>query len=106
MFFAETVFVSGEWTTRIGLPVAAVIATVGANVARRLDHAVVTRGAVLGAAALTGIGGVLLARDAWPGGDYAGFEWPLQLVLVGALTLVGFAQWAPSQRRAGSSTKA
>lgn len=89
-----------------GLAVAAVIATVGANVARRLDHAVVTLGAVLGAAALTGIGGVLLARDAWPGGEYAGFEWPLQLVLVGALTLVGFAQWAPSQRRAGSSTKA
>ncbi|MFA5488096.1 MAG: monovalent cation/H+ antiporter subunit A [Candidimonas sp.] len=27
MFFAETVFVSGEWTTRIGLPVAAVIAS-------------------------------------------------------------------------------
>ena len=89
-----------------GVAVAAVAAVIGVNLRRRFADASVRRHAIIGSAVLTGIGGIMLAGNAWPGDGYAGFEWPLQLVLTGSLVLAAFAQWLPSQRRAGSSTKA
>ena len=89
-----------------GIAVAAVLATIGVNLVRRFGAEPVRRKAIAATAVLTGIAGILLANDAWPGGGYAGFEWPLQLVLTGALVLASLAQTLPSQRRAGSSTNA
>ena len=89
-----------------GAAVAAVLAVVGVNLVRRFGAETIRRQAIAATAILAGIAGILLARDAWPGSAYAGFEWPLQLVLTGALVLASFAQTLPNQRRAGSSTKA
>lgn len=89
-----------------GAAVAAVVTMAGVNLARRFGAETVRRQAIAATAILMGIGGIILARDAWPGGAYAGFSWPLQLVLTGALVLASFAQTLPNQRRAGSSTTA
>ena len=89
-----------------GAAVAAVLGVAGINLARRFGAETVRRQAIAATAVLAGIGGVLLARNAWPGGGYAGFEWPLQLVMAGAVVLASLAQTLPSQRRAGSSTSA
>lgn len=85
---------------------AAISAVAGVNLVRRFGPEAVRRQAIAATAILAGIGGILLARDAWPGSGYAGFEWPLQLVLTGAVALASFAQTLPNQRRAGSSTSA
>ncbi|MFD5868506.1 alpha-(1-_3)-arabinofuranosyltransferase family protein [Corynebacterium sp. NPDC060344] len=96
------------WLTA-GLPgaaVAAILAVIGVNLVRRCGAETIRRQAIAATAALAGIAGIILARDAWPGAGYAGFEWPLQLVAVGAVVLASFAQTLPNQRRAGSSTNA
>lgn len=89
-----------------GAAVAALVGVVGANAARRWGAEPVRRQAIAATAVLAGIGGILLAGAAWPGDDYAGLGWPLQLVLTGAVATASFAQTLPSQRRAGSSTNA
>ena len=85
---------------------AAVLAVVGVNLVRRFGAETIRRQAIAATAILAGIAGILLARDAWPGADYAGFDWPLQLAATGAVVLASFAQTLPNQRRAGSSTSA
>ncbi|HHT31254.1 MAG TPA: DUF3367 domain-containing protein [Corynebacterium sp.] len=89
-----------------GAAVAAVLAVVGVNLVRRFGAETIRRQAIAATAILAGIAGILLARDAWPGADYAGFDWPLQLAATGAVVLASFAQTLPNQRRAGSSTSA
>lgn len=89
-----------------GAAVAAVLAVGGVNLARRFGPARVRRAAVAGVGVLMGIGGVVLTNAPWPGNDYAGFGWPLQLTMVGAVALASLSQTLPSQRRAGSSTSA
>lgn len=101
-----------------GLLVGALTALVGMGLpalGRAIPHApwskaarALERPTVLGslAAAVLTLAGVLLSHTPWPANGYFDAGWSLQLLCVTSLVLVGAAQWRPSHRRAGSSTKA